>query len=231
MTNKMNEILANSKDLDWQGKLLFAVEKFGKISFSTSFSLEDQIITEFIAENNLPVEIFTIDTGRLPQETHDVWQATLEKYSIKITGFAPQNKSLENFNKENGANPFYESKELRLKCCEVRKIEPLRRALIGTDLWISGLRKAHSTSRNQKNFFERDETLNLSKFYPLLDVSEDELWALINQKSIPFNRLYKAGYRSIGCAPCSRAIKATDDIRSGRWWWEDNSKKECGLHS
>lgn len=201
-----------------------------KITFSTSFSIEDQLITNFIAEEQLPIEIFTLDTGRLPQETYNVWQATLEKYPLKIAAFYPQAEALETFTKAEGINPFYISKELRSKCCELRKIEPLKRALKTKDLWISGLRKEHSSTRATKDFLEKDEALNLTKFYPLLELSEEEVWEEINEKNIPFNRLYSKGYRSIGCAPCSRAIKPDEDIRAGRWWWEESGKKECGLH-
>ena len=231
MSNKLQKILKQSETLHWQDKLLLAVENFNNPTFSTSFSLEDQVITDFIARNQVPIEIFTIDTGRLPQETYNVWQATLDKYAITIKGYSPKHGPLENFTKEHGINPFYESKDLRLTCCAVRKIEPLHRALKNKDLWISGLRKAHSSNRNEKAYFENDDNLKLTKFYPLLDLSESELWEAINQKGIPFNRLYKSGYRSIGCAPCSRAIGEGDDIRAGRWWWEDDSKKECGLHA
>lgn len=230
MTHKINDILKQTEGLDWQEKLLLAAENFNQPTFSSSFSLEDQVITDFIANNHLPIEVFTIDTGRLPQETYDVWQATLEKYAINIQSYSPKQEKLEPFTQKNGINPFYESKELRLNCCKIRKIEPLHRALNGKDLWISGLRKEHSSNRNDKAFFEKDNNLALTKFYPLLEISEAELWESINQKAIPFNRLYKSGYRSIGCAPCSRAIGTGDDIRAGRWWWENDSKKECGLH-
>lgn len=214
----------------WQEKFLKAVEDFSNITFSTSFSIEDQVITDFIISEKLPIEIFTIDSGRLPSATHDVWQNTLDKYSLKISVFHPQENALSKFVKEEGINPFYASKELRLKCCEIRKVEPLQRALKNKDLWISGLRKEHSRARAAKDFFEKDEALNLTKFYPLLELSEKEIWAEINEKNIPFNRLYKQGYLSIGCAPCTRATSAGEDIRAGRWWWEDDSKKECGLH-
>lgn len=230
MTHKLIQILKQTSKLNWQDKLLLAVESFNHPTFSTSFSLEDQIITDFIAQHQLPIAIFTIDTGRLPQETYNVWQATLDKYAMTIQGYSPKHDALEKFTHTHGINPFYESKDLRLNCCGIRKIEPLHRALKGKDLWISGLRKGHSSSRNEKAFFENDAALALTKFYPLLDFSEAALWNIIHQKAIPFNRLYKAGYRSIGCAPCSRAIKEEDDIRAGRWWWEDDSKKECGLH-
>lgn len=224
------EINQQTKNLTWQEKLEFVARNFDGVTFSSSFSIEDQVITNFIAEKNLPIEIFTLDTGRLPQETYDLWQRTLEKYSLKIAAFYPDADEISNFVNREGINAFYRSKELRLNCCEIRKIKPLRRALKGKKLWISGLRKEHSNTRATKDFFEKDEALNLIKFYPLLEISEEKLWQEIEQKNIPFNRLYKSGYRSIGCAPCTRAISTDEEIRAGRWWWEEDGKKECGLH-
>jgi phosphoadenosine phosphosulfate reductase len=227
---KITEIISQTKDLNWQDKLRFIAKNFSDITFSNSFSIEDQVILDFIASEKLPIEVFTLDTGRLNPETHDVWQASLDKYKIKISGFYPNEKDLQNFVDEKGINPFYESKELRLSCCGIRKVEPLKRALKNKKIWISGLRKEHSNSRAEKEFFEKDSTFELIKFYPLLNLSEKEVWEIIHQNRIPFNRLYKQGYKSIGCAPCSRAVKEGDDIRAGRWWWESDSKKECGLH-
>lgn len=189
------------------------------------------VITDFIAANHLPIEIFTIDTGRLPEETLKVWQETSDKYQIKIAVYYPNNSALEEFVGENGINSFYQSKKLRLNCCEIRKIEPLKRALNNKELWISGLRKEHSASRFEKDFFEYDQNLNLTKFYPILDLKEAELWEYIEKNQVPFNELYKKGYKSIGCAPCSRAILEGEDARAGRWWWEEDQTKECGLHN
>lgn len=226
---KINELIQKTKELTWQERLIFIAKNFDKISFSTSFSIEDQVILDFIVKNNLRIEIFTIDTGRLPKATYDVWQTSLEKYKIKILPFYPQNQELENFVSDFGINAFYESIELRKKCCFIRKVEPLKRALIDKNIWISGVRKEHSIDRNNKEFFEFDESLNLIKFYPLLEELESQIWQLINQNSVPFNRLYKDGYKSIGCEPCSRKIKEGEEIRDGRWWWE-RGNKECGLH-
>lgn len=227
---ELNHILQETKGKTWQEKLKLAAEKFQNITFASSFSIEDQVITDFIATNNLPIEIFTIDTGRLPPETYNVWQSTLRKYNIKIAAYYPDAQEISEFVNDKGINPFYESKELRLNCCEIRKIKPLKKALKGKNLWISGLRKEHSAARFDKDFFETDNALNLIKFYPILDLSEDELWEIIHENSIPFNQLYRSGYRSIGCAPCTRAIGKEDEVRAGRWWWEEDQKKECGLH-
>lgn len=226
---QLDEILNSTASLSWQDKMRFIALEYRAV-FSTSFSIEDQLITDFIAREKLPIAIFTLDTGRLPNETYQVWQATLEKYKIHISAFYPDTSELENFIAQNGINPFYSSKEMRLKCCEIRKVEPLKKALQGYQLWVSGLRKEHSSDRNQKEFFERDENLSLLKFYPLLELSESELLNEIKTHNIPYNKLYDQGYRSIGCAPCSRAIQPGESIRSGRWWWEDESGKECGLH-
>ena len=217
------------QEFSWQDELRKA-SLSNRTIFSTSFSIEDQVITDFIADQKLSVDIFTIDTGRLPSETYQVWQRTVDKYQIKISAYYPNQDSIEKFVTTNGINPFYVSKEMRLQCCNIRKTEPLKRALYGYELWISGIRKEHSSGRGQKNFYERDENLSIMKFYPLLEMKEGEVWEVIKNRNIPYNELYNKGYRSIGCDPCSRAIKEGDDIRSGRWWWESDEAKECGLH-
>lgn len=226
----LDQILQQTQNLNWQERLRFVSENFSNVTFSNSFSIEDQVIFDFIAQNNLNIEVFTLDTGRLPKEAYAVWQSSLEKYDVKIKPYYPQAETLQDFIEEKGINPFYETVELRKKCCFLRKVEPLKRALQGKEIWISGLRKEHSDSRGNKDFFEKDDALNLIKFYPILDLSEDELWDYIKENRVPFNRLYKQGYKSIGCDPCSRAINEGDDVRAGRWWWE-SSGKECGLHS
>ena len=227
---KLNHLLENTKNLTWQDKLRFVAREFSDVTFSSSFSIEDQVITDFIAENKLSIEVFTLDTGRLPKETYEVWQNSLDKYPLKILAYYPDAKNLQELVNKEGINPFYKSKELRLKCCEIRKIEPLKLALKGKKLWISGLRKEHSASRGQKDFFENDEIFGLIKFYPLLELSEVEVWDYIKKNRVPFSELYNQGYRSIGCEPCTKAISPEENIRAGRWWWEDDSKKECGLH-
>jgi phosphoadenosine phosphosulfate reductase len=226
----LENILTETKNLSWQEKLIFVAKNFSEVVFSTSFSIEDQVILDFIAKNKLDIEVFTLDTGRLNEETYATWQNSLERYKIKISPFYPNAEKLQEFIFKKGINAFYESKELRLSCCEIRKVEPLSRALKGKKVWISGVRKEQSLARLDKEFFERDEKFDLVKFYPLLDLKESEIWQIIDEKKIPFNRLYKQGYSSIGCAPCSRAIKEGEDLRAGRWWWESDSKKECGLH-
>jgi phosphoadenosine phosphosulfate reductase len=224
---KLNQSFKNQS---WQENLLALSGRFSDIVFSTSFSLEDQIITDFIAKNELPIAIFTIDTGRLFAQTYQIWQRTLDIYGIKISTFYPDAKRIGEFVSENGIDAFYNGKELRLSCCEIRKVEPLKLALQGNDLWISGVRKEHSSFRNDKEFLEYDEALKISKFYPLLNLSEVEVWEYLNANNVPYNVLYEQGFKSVGCAPCTRAVEKGEDSRAGRWWWEGDGKKECGLH-
>ena len=228
--NRISQLLIQTKYLNWQEKLIYLSKNFKNSVFSTSFSIEDQVITDFIIRQDLNIKIFTIDTGRLPAETHQVWQSSIRKYGAKFKIYHPDQENIATYTSNNGTNAFYEDFDLRKQCCFIRKIEPLKRALKNQDLWISGVRKEHSASRKSKDFIEFDEDLSLIKFYPLLEESIDGIWSYINKNSVPFNILYKQGYHSIGCAPCSRAISPGQDIRDGRWWWENNNNKECGLH-
>lgn len=202
----------------------------GEIIFSTSFSFEDQVIAHHILSNNLPIKIFTLDTGRLFAETYSVWSATNERYNTNIKAYYPQNETLEKLVTERGPNSFYESPQNRIDCCHIRKVEPLRRALAGNAVWITGLRAEHSANRHDMPMVEFDATNNIIKYHPLLHWSTDEVKAFINQYNVPYNILHDRGFVSIGCAPCTRAIRPGEDFRAGRWWWEDSSKKECGLH-
>jgi phosphoadenosine phosphosulfate reductase len=226
----LQNIKEQTKNQSWQEKLQFVAKNFSGIVFSTSFSWEDQIITSFIVKNKLPIAIFTIDTGRLFEQTYKIWQKTLDIYGVKISAFYPSAQSISSFVGQNGIDAFYNSKELRLNCCHIRKVEPLKQALQGKELWISGLRKEHCESRIGKDFFEYDANLKINKFYPLLDMSEADGWNYIKENNVPYNQLYKQGFTSIGCAPCSRAIEDGQPSRAGRWWWENDEKKECGLH-
>ncbi|MBD8489547.1 phosphoadenylyl-sulfate reductase [Echinicola sp. CAU 1574] len=201
----------------------------GKVVFSTSLGQEDQVITEIIAKNNLPVKIFTLDTGRLFYETYDLLSRTESKYKIKIKPYYPNTTSVEKLVIENGINGFYESTENRKSCCYVRKVEPLKRALAGNSIWITGLRAEQSENRSEMRKLEWDQGNQIMKFNPLLDWSMDDMLQYINDNKIPYNPLHDKGFISIGCAPCTRAIEPGEDPRAGRWWWE-SSKKECGLH-
>jgi len=214
------------------GALRLFTELFpGQVSFSTSFSLEDQVILQHIAAEDLPINVFTLDTGRLFPETYSVWTASKEKYNTPIKAYTPDFHLLEPFVQEKGPNAFYESVENRKQCCFIRKVEPLKRALANQKIWITGIRAEHSGNRSQLSLLEWDAGNQLTKYNPLLHWTQEEVKDYINENNIPYNILHDRGFVSIGCAPCTRAIKPGEDFRAGRWWWEDAGKKECGLHS
>ena len=202
----------------------------GAVVFSTSFSYEDQVITDKIFQHELPVTIFTLDTGRHFAETYSVWSATNERYHTKIKAFYPDNSLLEPHVAEHGINSFYESTDLRKACCFIRKVEPLRRALKGNAIWITGIRAEHSPNRQDVPEVEWDESNQVIKYHPLLHWTTADVKEYINDFNVPYNILHDRGFVSIGCAPCTRAVRPGEDFRAGRWWWEDNTKKECGLH-
>lgn len=208
----------------------FAKKYPNKIVFSTSFGIEDQVITHYILKNNIPIHIFTLDTGRLFPETYATWDKTTMTYPTCITPYYPEAHSIENYVKINGINAFYNSAELRKECCHIRKVEPLKRALAGNQVWITGLRAEQSPNREQMPQVEWDETNKIIKFHPLLYWKTEQVREFVRKNHIPYNPLHDKGFISIGCQPCTRAIKEGEDFRAGRWWWEDKSKKECGLH-
>jgi phosphoadenosine phosphosulfate reductase len=176
------------------------------------------------------VKIFTLDTGRLFPETYSTWSATLDRYKLRIEGYYPDEQALQLWVTENGPNAFYRSVDARKACCHIRKVEPLKRALEGNKVWITGIRAAQSPDRKDTPILEWDGANNILKYNPLLNWSDDELNQFIRVNNVPYNPLHDRGFVSIGCAPCTRAIKPGEDFRAGRWWWEDSSKKECGLH-
>jgi len=202
----------------------------GYATFSSSFSLEDQVIAHVILHNKLPVDIFTLDTGRIFPETYSVWNNTNERYQTHIKAYTPDFNQLEGYLNKKGPNAFYESVENRKECCHIRKVEPLKRALAGKKLWITGLRAEHSAARQNLEMLEWDETHQLIKFHPILHWTTEEVRQFIDKYNVPYNTLQDKGFVSIGCLPCTRAIRPGEDFRAGRWWWEDDSKKECGLH-
>ena len=211
--------------------LEFLASEFpGKVTFSTSFSFEDQAVTHQIVSQELPITIFTLDTGRLFAETYSVWNRTIERYNTQIHAYYPNAQDIQEFVSSKGPNAFYESVENRKSCCFIRKVEPLKRALAGVEIWVTGLRAEHSPDRQDLLPIEWDESNQVIKYHPLLHWTTDEVKKYINQHNIPYNPLHDRGFVSIGCAPCTRAIKPGEDFRAGRWWWEDTSKKECGLH-
>lgn len=202
----------------------------GKVVFSTSLGQEDQVITQLIASQNLPIQIFSLDTGRLFPETLELLSRTESKYKTRIKVYYPETASVEKLVEDIGINGFYESVENRKSCCFVRKVEPLKRALAGNAVWVTGLRAEQSANRSEMKRIEWDEANQIIKYNPLLDWTFDQMISYIEEQKIPYNPLHNQGFISIGCAPCTRAILPGEDARAGRWWWED-SKKECGLHA
>ena len=183
-----------------------------------------------IASVDTNTEIFTLDTGRLFQETYDLYDKTISRYKINIRILFPDNKDVEEMVNKYGANLFYKDIEKRKTCCRIRKIEPLKRAIHGKKFWITGLRNEQSDSRINNKLFEYDEINNIIKINPLIHWSEKEVWDYIKEKDIPYNVLHDKGFNSIGCMPCTRAVLPGEDSRAGRWWWENKGHKECGLH-
>ena len=215
------------------GELLswFTTEFNGKISFSTSLGAEDQVITHYIAKLKIPVKIFTLDTGRLYQETYDLLAITRKKYDLDIDIYFPDPARVEEMVNAKGINLFYESIENRRLCCHIRKIEPLTRALAGMKVWITGMRKEQSVTRSGASMIEWDPVLKIIKVNPLIQWTNEMVWQYIHDQKVPVNELHLKGYPSIGCLPCTRPIQPGEDVRSGRWWWELPQFKECGLHA
>lgn len=210
-----------------------AVAEFGgkgELAFANSFGAEDMVLSDLILSNALPIEIFSLDTGRLPAETYALIGEVEQRYGTKLKIYFPDATAVENFVRSHGINAFYDSVELRKACCGVRKMEPLRRALASKRAWITGLRAAQSVTRSGLPLREFDSANRLEKLNPLSDWSETEVWAYIRLHEVPYNALHDQFYPSIGCAPCTRAIAVGEDVRAGRWWWEDPASKECGLH-
>ena len=231
LTQHIEALQLKAKDLAIPEMLQHLTELFpGQVTFSTSFSFEDQAIAHNILSNNLPIKIFTLDTGRMFPETYSVWSATNERYNTNIKAYYPNAETLQELVTERGPNSFYESPQNRIDCCHIRKVEPLRRALAGNAIWITGLRAEHSANRHDMPMVEFDATNNIIKYHPLLHWTTEDVKKHINEFNIPYNILHDRGFVSIGCAPCTRAIRPGEDFRAGRWWWEDSSKKECGLH-
>ncbi len=209
--------------------LRWVAEHFHTAKFASSFGEEDQVITQLIASQHLSIGIFTLDTGRLFQETYDLIDLTRANYKIDIDVLFPDATEVEKYVKDKGINGFYNSVDNRKECCGIRKIHPLNRALSGVDLWVTGLRRSQSSNRQLMQKVEWIPEYNLIKYNPLFDWSDEDMQQHIEAHHIPLNTLHKKGFPSIGCAPCTRAIAPGEDLRAGRWWWE-GSAKECGLH-
>jgi phosphoadenosine phosphosulfate reductase len=228
-TSYISQIIAGKEPVE---ALRVLTDQFpGEIVFSTSFGWEDQVITHMIFANDIPIKVFTLETGRLFPETYYVWNRTMEIYGKPVFAYYPVHHLLEDMVNAKGPNSFYESVENRKECCGIRKIEPLRRALTGNQCWITGIRADQSPNREDMHNVEWDEGNQLIKFHPIFNWTLDDVKAYIKQHNIPYNTLHDKGFPSIGCLPCTRAVQPGEDFRAGRWWWEDQSKKECGLHA
>jgi phosphoadenosine phosphosulfate reductase len=203
---------------------------FAPAAFGTSYGAEDMVLLDLIARHAPAIEVFTLDTGRLPEETYALMQRVRERYRVKVRVFYPDTRQVEDYVRINGINGFFDSVAQRKDCCHVRKVEPLKRALAGKKAWITGLRRAQSRTRAALPASEEDPAHRLTKFNPLADWSLDEVWDYLKRFDVPWNALHGRGYPSIGCAPCTRAVKPGEDVRAGRWWWESADTRECGLH-
>jgi len=212
-----------------------AVGEFSPTVFANSLGAEDMVLTDLIAKNFLTkngpaIQMFSLDTGRLPQETYDLMQEVRVRYGIPLHVYFPDNTLIEEYVDQYGENGFYDSVEARQRCCYIRKVEPLKRALSGKRAWITGMRREQAATRGGLEVSAFDADNGLHKFNPLLEWTNDEVWKYIKANRVPYNKLHDRFYPSIGCAPCTRAITPGEDIRAGRWWWEDPQNKECGLH-
>ncbi|THC44837.1 phosphoadenylyl-sulfate reductase [Massilia sp. Mn16-1_5] len=204
--------------------------EFSPAVFASSLAAEDMVLTDLILKAKLPIGIFSLETGRLHKETLAVLDAVKEHYGYDIALFRPQTEAVDAYVAQNGLNAFYDSIEMRRECCRIRKVEPLGRALLGNKAWITGQRRAQSATRSDLRVEEDDPAHMMTKFNPLADWSEENVWEYIRANSVPYNALHDRGYPSIGCEPCTRAIQPGEDVRAGRWWWENPESKECGLH-
>lgn len=218
-------------DVSAQELLQTFMSQYGaRLALSSSLSIEDQTLTDMMLRIDPQANIFTLDTGRLFPETYELIERTNEHYGVKLKVFCPQTEALQQFVATEGINPFYESIEKRHACCEVRKLEPLRRAFRDLDVWVCGLRSAQSVTRSDMRLIEWDERHGLLKINPLIHWTEQQVWDYIKENHVPYNRLHDKGFPSIGCEPCTRAVRRIDDVRAGRWWWESPDHRECGLH-
>ncbi len=221
----MSELIASTR-----ATLERIAHDFSPAVFASSLAAEDMVITDLILKAGLPIKIFSLDTGRLHPETLAVLDKVKASYDYEIALYRPQPEAVDAYVAQNGLNAFYDSVEMRRECCRIRKVEPLGRALAGNKAWVTGQRRAQSTTRAELHIEEDDAAHGMTKFNPLADWSEDDVWNYIRANDVPYNALHDQGYPSIGCAPCTRAIEPGEDVRAGRWWWENPDSKECGLH-
>lgn len=215
---------------DTQATLARIAREFSPAVFASSLAAEDMVLTDLILRAKLPIRIFTLETGRLHKETLAVLDRIRETYDYEVALYKPQQSAVDAYVQRNGLNAFYDSIDMRKECCRIRKVEPLNRALAGNKAWVTGQRRAQSTTRAALEVQENDEAHGMTKFNPLADWSEQDVWNYIRGNKVPYNVLHDKGYPSIGCEPCTRAIQPGEDVRAGRWWWENPESKECGLH-
>lgn len=231
LRDSLERFRLETSGLDGAGLLEYFMKAFpGRTALSSSLSFEDQAVTFMMASIDKKARIFTLDTGRVFPETYELIDRTCMTYGIKIEVFFPDYHKVQEMVREHGINLFYDSVQLRHLCCDVRKIEPLKRALRDTDIWVTGIRRGQASTRASMERIEWDETDQVIKVNPLIDWTEEDLKEFISANGIPYNKLHDKGFPSIGCQPCTRAVKEGEPIRAGRWWWEDPDHRECGLH-
>ena len=211
-------------------KLTAIAHEHAPAVFASSFGAEDMVLLDLIAQHAPGIGVFTLDTGRLPEETLGLIDRARARYGLPIDVYFPEPSRVESFVRAHGVNAFYSSVDLRRTCCAIRKTEPLARALAGKRAWVTGLRREQSVTRAELAYREFDDVHGVPKFNPLADWSEEDVWTYLRARQVPYNALHDHGYRSIGCAPCTRAVEPGEDVRAGRWWWENPEHKECGLH-
>jgi phosphoadenosine phosphosulfate reductase len=231
MRDVVRELVEKAQGLDAEGLVGAVLARFGmRVALASSFGAEDQVITDMLCGVSQRPRIFTLDTGRLHGQTYEVIEATRRRYGVEVEMVTPDARKLGVLTTAYGPNLFYESVEKRRMCCQVRKVEPLRGKLAELDAWICGLRSEQSMTRRGLERIEWDEAHGIVKINPLADWSSEQVWAYIREHKVPYNRLHDEGYPSIGCEPCTRAVRDGEDTRAGRWWWERPEHKECGLH-
>ena len=204
--------------------------EFSPAVFASSLAAEDMVFTDLILKSGLPIGIFSLETGRLHPETLAVLDQVKSTYGYDVKLYKPQDAAVADYVANNGLNAFYASVEMRRECCRIRKVEPLGRALAGNKAWVTGQRRSQSTTRAQLDIEEDDPAHGMTKFNPLADWSEEDVWNYIRANNVPYNALHDQGFPSIGCSPCTRSVQPGEDVRAGRWWWENPDSKECGLH-
>jgi len=214
-----------AETLTWAGRFR------PRLAFASSFGAEDVVVIDLLAKALPDARIVTLDTGRLPEETYEVMERVRRRYGVRIDAFFPEKEAVERLERDKGWFSFRDGIESRIECCRIRKVEPLRRALTGLEAWITGLRRGQAVTRTAVAKVERDAQFGLVKINPLADWTEEAVWDHIRRHDVPYSKLHDRGYPSIGCAPCTRAVRPGEDARAGRWWWEQPAEKECGLHS